>query len=75
MLHDFGYDALGFLGRLARFWRQFRKYGRGERILLAKHPGYPALFAGSREIPSIPLGKVPSIPGGRPQGVGVGARS
>jgi cellulose synthase/poly-beta-1,6-N-acetylglucosamine synthase-like glycosyltransferase len=52
VVHDFGYDEVGSLGRLARFWRQFRKYGKGERILLAKQPVYPELFADSREIPS-----------------------
>lgn len=49
--HDYGYDQLGVVGRWKRFWRQFRKYGQGERVLLEKQPDYPCLFAGSREIP------------------------
>lgn len=49
--HDFGYDQLSVVGRWRRFWRQFRKYGQGERVLLEKQPNYPCLFAGSREIP------------------------
>ncbi|MCB1048443.1 MAG: glycosyltransferase [Calditrichaeota bacterium] len=49
--HDFGYDQQGVVGRLERFWKQFRKYGHGERVLLQKQPDYPRLFAFSQEIP------------------------
>lgn len=49
--HDYGYDDAGVTGSIARFWRQFRRYARGERLLVAKHPMYFAAFKGSREIP------------------------
>lgn len=61
--HDFGYDTLGYFGQLARFWRQFRKYGQGERLLLAKQPDYPGLFEGSREIAlAVPVGSLSDDP-------------
>ena len=48
--HDYGYDGLGPVGRLLRFWRQFRRYAQGARVLLKKHPGYVQAFARSTEI-------------------------
>lgn len=48
--HDYGYDDLGTAGGLLRFWRQFRRYARGARLLLEKHPGYVEAFARSSEI-------------------------
>jgi len=48
--HDYGYDGAGITGSIARFWRQFRRYARGERLLLEKHPTYFAAFKGSSEI-------------------------
>ena len=48
--HDYGYDDLGTVGRLLRFWQQFRRYARGARMLLKKHPGYVGAFARSTEI-------------------------
>lgn len=49
--HDYGYDSLGGVGRLARLWGQFRRYAKGERLLLRKHPQYHRDFEGSSEIP------------------------
>lgn len=37
--HDYGYNGSTF-SNLRRFWRQFEKYGRGERVLLADLPDY-----------------------------------
>ncbi len=51
MSHDFGYDDAGVARSLVRFWRQFRRYARGERLLLEKHPTYFAAFKGSNEVP------------------------
>lgn len=48
--HDYGYDGLGTASRLLRFWRQFRRYARGARLLLKKHPRYARAFARSTEI-------------------------
>ena len=49
--HDYGYDDLAASRRLLRFWQQFRRYARGARLLLKKHPGYVEAFARSTEIP------------------------
>jgi GT2 family glycosyltransferase len=49
--HDYGYDGLGPAAKLRRLWGQFRRYSRGERLLLRKHPEYHRAFAGSAEIP------------------------
>ena len=51
--HDFGYDALSAPLALRRMWRAFRRYARGERLLLEKHPAYFHVFAGSKEIPCL----------------------
>lgn len=48
--HDYGYDDLGPVGRVGRLWGQFRRYARGERLLLRKHPEYHRDFEGSTEI-------------------------
>lgn len=49
--HDYGYDDAGVTGAFTRFWQQFRRYARGERLLLEKHPTYFAAFKGSSEVP------------------------
>jgi len=49
--HDYGYDRLGQVSRVLRLWGQFRRYARGERLLLRKHPEYHRDFEGSSEIP------------------------
>lgn len=49
--HDYGYDALGLIDRFRRLWSQFRRYARGERLLLQKHPAYIRVVAASTEIP------------------------
>jgi len=48
--HDFGYDGPGALASIRKFWRQFRRYARGERQLLRKHPTYCRVFADSAEL-------------------------
>lgn len=48
--HDNGYDGLGPFRKVARFWRQFRRYAVGERQLLDKHPEYHVYFAESDTI-------------------------
>ncbi len=52
--HDYGYDELSPIRRVHRFWRQFRRYAKGERRLIHKHPNYYKAFEGSREIPCLP---------------------
>ena len=50
--HDFGYTQNWQIFNYLRFWKQFRRYAMGERLLLKKHPDYYIAFDGSFEISS-----------------------
>lgn len=63
--HNYGYDGVGWVGKFLRFWRQHRRYARGEKLLLKKHPSYVEAFADSTEIPlrdAATTGDLPALP-------------
>jgi len=54
--HNYGYSS-GYFDSLRRFIGMFRKYKKGEKILLKEFPGYYGYFAKTQEIQSIDINK------------------
>ena len=50
--HDYGYKKLKFIKNLKSFMTQFKKYSKGEKILLQEIPDYYSYFENTLEISS-----------------------
>lgn len=50
--HNFGYMKLSYFDAIKRFWKQFKRYAEGEKLLLAEHPDYYSVFIKTKEIPA-----------------------
>ncbi|ADU61430.1 MAG: glycosyltransferase [Pseudodesulfovibrio sp.] len=48
--HNFGYESLPRHQALMKFWKQFRRYAEGEKLLLTRHSEYYDAFINSEEV-------------------------
>ncbi len=51
--HNYGYEPLSRHKALIKFWKQFRRYAEGEKLLLTRHSEYYNAFGDSEEIVGI----------------------